>query len=157
MSENKTYDRACIDQLPEKCNRKVHKSCLKPDCDKLISCMFKEKSCKKAHQRTHKGNRGNRNCKNHTEWMTVTKIYHAVRAGKGKFGYKEEIKDKGDRSHKSQLAKSGEEHAVCHCSGIQYNVVTDHGVNHEKYHDDSKDDFLKFVFWHKKSSFKMIK
>ena len=119
--------------------------------------MFKEKSCKKAHQRTHKGNRGNRNCKNHTEWMTVTKIYHAVRAGKGKFGYKEEIKDKGDRSHKSQLAKSGEEYAVCHCSGIQYNVVTDHGVNHEKYHDDSKDDFLKFVFWHKKSSFKMIK
>ena len=71
--------------------------------------------------------------------------------------FQEEIKDKGDRSHKSQLAKSGEEHAVCHCPGIQYNVVTDHGVNHEKYHDDSKDDFLKFVFWHKKSSFKMIK
>ena len=119
--------------------------------------MFKEKSCKKAHQRTHESNGSNRDCKDHAERMTAAEIYHAVCAGKSKFGYKEEIKNKGDRSHKSKLTKSREEHAICHCSGVQYDVVTDHGVNHEKYHDDSKNDFLKFVFWHKKSSFKMIK
>ncbi len=157
MSEDKTYDRACIDQLPEECCREIHEGCLKPDCDELISCVLKEKCCKKAHQRTHESDRSNGNRKDHAERMTVTEIYHTVGAGKSKFGYEEEIKDKCDRSHKCQLMKSGKEHLICHGTCVQYNVVADHGVNHEKYHDNGKDNFLEFVFWHKKSSFKMIK
>ena len=46
MSEDEAYDRAGVDQLPEKCYREVHKSCLQPDGDKLISCMFKENVAK---------------------------------------------------------------------------------------------------------------
>ena len=33
MSEDEAYDRAGVDQLPEKCYREVHKSCLQPDGD----------------------------------------------------------------------------------------------------------------------------
>ena len=46
--------------------------------------MFKEKSCKKAHQRTHESNGSNRDCKDHAERMTAAEIYHAVCAGKSK-------------------------------------------------------------------------
>jgi len=45
--------------------------------------------------------------------------------------------------------KSVKEHTVCHTPCVQGNVVADHGVNHKKYHDKGKDNFLKFVFWHK--------
>ena len=89
--------------------------------------------------------------------MAAFEIYHAHCTTKSKLGYKEEVKDKCDRSHDHQLMKSVKEHTVCHTPCVQGNVVADHGVNHKKYHDKGKDNFLKFVFWHKKSSFKMIK
>ncbi len=89
--------------------------------------------------------------------MAAFEIYHAHCTTKSKLGYKEEVKDKCDRSHDHQFMKSVKEHTVCHTPCVQGNVVANHGVNHEKYHDKGKDNFLKFVFWHKKSSFKMIK
>ena len=50
---------------------------------------------------------------------------------KGKLGYKEEVKDKCDRSHDHQFMKSVKEHTVCHTPCVQGNVVADHGVNHK--------------------------
>ena len=49
MSENKTYDRTCIDQLPEECHRKVKGGCLKPYSYELISGILKENGCGKTH------------------------------------------------------------------------------------------------------------
>lgn len=118
MSEDEAYDRAGVDQLPEKCYREVHKSCLQPDGDKLISCMFKEKCCKKAHHRTHESNRSNGNRKDHAERMATAEIYHAACAGKSKLGYNKEIKNKCNRSHKCQFMKSGKENLICHCTCV---------------------------------------
>lgn len=112
MSEDEAYDRAGVDQLPEKCYREVHKSCLQPDGNKLISCMFKEKCCKKAHHRTHESNRSNGNRKDHAERMATAEIYHAACAGKSKLGYNKEIKDESNRAHDYKFMKCGEKNFI---------------------------------------------
>ena len=119
MSENETYDRACVDQLPEKCHREVKSCCLKPYRNELASCILEENGCCKAHKRAHKSNRGNGDGKDHAERMTVTEIHHTVCTCECKLGHDEEIKDKSDRSHDHQLMKSGEEHAVVKSTDIQ--------------------------------------
>ena len=109
MSENKTNDRPCIDQLPEESYREVHSSCLNPYSDELISGMLKKNRSSKTHKRAHKGNRWNGNRKYHAEWMAGSEINHTGSTCKSEFGYNEEIKYEFDRSHDDHFMKSGSE------------------------------------------------
>lgn len=78
MSEDEAYDRAGVDQLPEKCYREVHKSCLQPDGDKLISCMFKEKCCKKLIIGHIKATEATEIARIMLKGWQLQEIYHAV-------------------------------------------------------------------------------
>ena len=150
MSENKADNRSGINQLPEECHREVHSGCLDPYSNELISSILKKNGSSKAHKRTHKSNRWNGDRKYHTERMAGSEINHAGSTCKSKFGYEEEVKNECDWSHYDQFMKGGRKNCVGHSTHIKSDVITDHGVYHEKYHDDCKNYFLKFVFWHKK-------
>lgn len=143
MSENKADNRSGIDQLPEECHREVHSGCLDPYSNELISGILKKNGSSKAHKRTHKSNRWNGDRKYHTERMAGSEINHAGSTCKSKFGYEEEVKNECDWPHYDQFMKGGRKNCVGHSTHIKSDVITDHGVYHEKYHDDCKNYFLK--------------
>ena len=112
MSENKAYDRTCIDQLPEECHWEIHCGCLKPYSDELAAGIFKQNCCGKTHKRTHKSNRCHGDCKDLAERMTVSEINHTCSAHESKLGYNKEVKDESNRTHDHKLMKCGEKNFI---------------------------------------------
>jgi len=61
------------------------------------------------------------------------------------------VKNKCNRPHKRKFFEGGKKNFVFHFADIKSCVVANHGINHKEHHDNRKNNFLKFSFWHKKS------
>lgn len=69
------------------------------------------------------------------------------------FSYNEEIQYERNGSHYDKLMESGKKHLVLHSAYVQCNVIAYHCIDHEKYHNNCENNFLKLVFGHKKTSY----
>ena len=64
--------------------------------------------------------------------------------------HQEKVQQKCDGSHNQQFPERMEKDQIRHAAGLYGNVVADHGVDHHEHHENGKNNFLHFVFGHKK-------
>lgn len=146
--ENTSYKRADKKDLAEKRHGKIQHKSLEPYGNNLYAGLFEQQGCNQAHGRAHQAHNHGGKRKHKPLWIFFLRIGKLQRKFVRKFIYNKQFKKKRDRPHNEHFMKRGKENAVFHFAGIQRNIVTDHGIDHNERHKQRENYGLKFCFRH---------
>ena len=69
--------------------------------------------------------------------------------------HEEKLEDKSGRPHDYHLVEGHQKDLIRHSADVHGNIITDHGVDHQKGHHEGEYNVLKFCFWHRLFSFSL--